>query len=216
MNSFVKLIIALSLIFIVAALTVPVDAVKPTYTGVKYPVGAGIGTVTGKVVTSVNGTIGLADAYIAIVNAMDVSQEYANTTSDSNGYYTFTGVNASGDNSYKIYANKSPYGEGYSASFGVNVNDTTVTAVVIFLPESNGPTSSPTPTPTATPTPTPVLVNNTTASLTPTPTPTSSPAPSASSTATPVPATPKPTPAIPVLMAAVIMGFVAYYIGNRR
>ncbi len=115
MKSFTRLIIAFLLIAIVAVLIIPANANRPTNIGVPYPAGPGTGTVTGHVYTSVNGTTGIADAYIAIVSAMDVNQQYAYTVSDTNGSYHFDNVNASGDNSYRIYANKSPMGEGWSA-----------------------------------------------------------------------------------------------------
>lgn len=106
------------------------------------------GSVTGRVTTPANGTAGIGGAYIAIVNASNVSEEYYNTTSDAYGNYQITGVNATyssvqgigspwfggnftrGTNAYKVYASKDPYGEGYSAAFGIDENGTSPTASV--------------------------------------------------------------------------------------
>ncbi len=49
------------------------------------------------------------------------------------GYYQFTGINSTTDESaYMMYANLSPFGEGYSHAFGVNSGATSTTSVVIF------------------------------------------------------------------------------------
>jgi subtilisin family serine protease len=113
------------------------------------------GSALGRVTTSVNDTIGLPDAYIALVNASNVSQEYCNTTSDANGNYLITCINATyssvlqqgphgqtgldytlGLNAYKIYASKSPYGEGWSQSFGIDANESgAATAPVVIFPD---------------------------------------------------------------------------------
>ncbi|HTY91434.1 MAG TPA: S8 family serine peptidase [Methanocella sp.] len=116
------------------------------------------GSVTGRVTSSANLTAGIAGAYVALVNALNVSQEYNHTVTDAYGYYNFTGVNATyssnlqegpngqtgqdyqlGNNMYKIYANKSPYGQGYSVSFGIDTNQSgaTTTAVVLYAPPAN-------------------------------------------------------------------------------
>lgn len=114
-------------------------------------------SVIGRVTTSVNGTVGIAGANVALVNAYDPEQEYYHTTTDSYGYYNLTGINATysflnqsgptnnhsgagpndfnlGQNMYKIYANKSPYGEGYSGTFGIDADlqMATTTSVIIF------------------------------------------------------------------------------------
>lgn len=172
---------ALLIVSVMIAILAPVDASKPAHTAIKYPQSDLTGTVTGKV-TFQNISIGISGAYVAIVNNHDVSQEYANTTSDSNGNFTFIDVNATGDTlQYQIYANKSPYGEGYSNAFGVNTNASNMMNIVIFsldlvpTPTSTPvPTSTPTPTLTltSTPTPVPAAVNNmTTVSQTSSPTP---------------------------------------------
>ena len=182
-------------------------------TSITYPPSASTGTVIGRVTTTANGSIGLSDAYIAIVNNNNVSQEYADTISNSTGGFNFTGVSTTG--SYRIYANKTPPGEGFSATFSVSANNSTMVMVVIDVT----PTPTPTPIPTTTPTPTPIPTT------TPTPTPTTSatstittmtPTSSAIGSITQIP-TPKSTvtPAIPALMAILIIGIVAYLIKNK-
>jgi hypothetical protein len=109
------------------------------------------GTVSGKVVTSLDQTKGFEGAYVAIVNTMSPGKEYYNTTTDAEGNFRFTGVNATyssglsrgpdgtggsylqGKNVYMIYANIST-GEGYSSSFGVDSNytNTAIDPVVIY------------------------------------------------------------------------------------
>ena len=168
MKNLVKLIMALLVVALMIAILTPADASRPAYTGIKYPQSATTGTVTG-MVTLQNITIGISGAYVAIVNSENISQEYANTTSDSNGNFTFTDVNATGDAlQYQIYANKSPYGEGYSNSFGVNTNASNMMNVVIFS-QDLVPTPTPAPIPASTLTPTPISTS------TPTPTPTPMP-----------------------------------------
>lgn len=153
MKNSIKAALAVLMIMSMIAVVLPATADKPTTTGLKYPVALDgkTGSVTGRVTTSVNGTVGIGGAYIAIVNASNTSEEYFNTTSDSYGNYQITGVNAtyasvSGDysptfkdyraatNAYRMYANLSPYGEGYSAAFGIDANESgaTPTTIVIF------------------------------------------------------------------------------------
>src|SRR5208337_425080 len=52
------------------------------------------GTVSGKVVTSLDQSTGVSGTYVALVNAMNPNIEYFNTTSDADGNFEFTGVNA--------------------------------------------------------------------------------------------------------------------------
>src|SRR5271157_1843811 len=204
-------------------------------TSITYPPSASTGTVIGRVTTTANGSIGLSDAYIAIVNNNNVSQEYADTISNSTGGFNFTGVSTAG--SYRIYANKTPPGEGFSATFSVSANNSTMVMVVIDVT----PTPTPTPIPTTTPTPTPTPIPTTTPTPTPIPTTTPTPTPIPTTTPTPTPTTsatstittmtptssaigsitqiPTPkstvTPAIPALMAILIIGIVAYLIKNK-
>ncbi len=123
--------------------------------GLNYPpaLNGSSGSVVGRVTTYVNGTIGVGGAYVAIVNASNISEEYANTTTDANGNYVFYGVNASygsihhigphgqtgadyilGINMYEICADKSPYGIGLSNSFGIDADviGTATTSVILF------------------------------------------------------------------------------------
>jgi PGF-CTERM protein len=154
MKNTIKAALAVLVIMCFIGVILPATADKPIWNGGHYPdaMDGKTGSVTGRVTTSVNGTVGIGQAYIAIVNASNVSEEYYNTTSDAYGNYQITGVNATyssgqllgspwfdtnytrGFNAYKIYANKSPYGEGWSAAFGIDENQSgaTTTSVVIF------------------------------------------------------------------------------------
>jgi PGF-CTERM protein len=123
-------------IFAIATAT----AIKPTYL-VKYPAMATghefTGGVSGRVTTS-NQTIGLADAFVAIVNASNLTEMYDHVQTDSQGNYQFTAVNntfnaTSGlyDLRYQIYVNHSLFGEGYSNSLLVQENATATNNVII-------------------------------------------------------------------------------------
>jgi PGF-CTERM protein len=159
MKNNVKAALAVLMIMSMIAVALPANADKagmPTSTGNPYPASAYVGihgSIQGRVTTSANGTIGIGTAYIAIVNASNNSMEYFNTTSDAYGNYQVIGLNATyssvlhtgidgtttsddwlnGTQAYRIYANKSPYGEGWSAAFGIDANNsgTTYTAVTI-------------------------------------------------------------------------------------
>jgi|GEM_PF-2936042 len=159
MKNNVKAALAVLMIMSMIAVALPATADQtgmPSSTGNPYPASAYVGihgSIQGRVTTSVNGTIGIGQAYIAIVNASNDSQEYFNTTSDAYGNYQVTGLNATyssvkqtgitgqttqadwlnGTQAYRIYANKTPYGEGWSAAFGIDANNsgTTYTAVTI-------------------------------------------------------------------------------------
>ncbi|HTX43393.1 MAG TPA: hypothetical protein VMC61_01595 [Methanocella sp.] len=174
--------------------TWPVFAFMPTDRGVSIPhtvwSDMGVkGTVSGRVVTSLDQTKGVDGAYVALVNANNLGQEYYNTTTDASGNYRFTGVNSTystalqkgpdgtggsyprGTGAYMIYANIST-GEGYSGVFGVDTNHTNsiVDTIVIYAGLPN-PEDFATPEPTATAQPT--------AAVTPAPataTPTAAPA----------------------------------------
>jgi hypothetical protein len=150
------------------------------------------GTVSGKVVTSMDQAKGFQGAYVAIVDTMNPGKEYANTTTDADGNYRFTNVNAtysstlnkgpdgtSGSyspdriNVYMIYANVTS-GEGYSNSFGIDTNHTNkvMDTIVVYTGTPNPDdfataTPEPSPQPTAVVTPVPA---------TPTPEPTPVPA----------------------------------------
>jgi hypothetical protein len=111
------------------------------------------GSVVGRVVSSANLSAGIARAYVAIVNASNVSQEYCHVISDAYGNYNITGVNATyssalgqgpngqtgsdyilGNSMYKMYAYKSVNGSGYSAAFGIDANQSgaVTTSIVMF------------------------------------------------------------------------------------
>jgi PGF-CTERM protein len=154
MKNTIKAALAVLVIMCFIGVILPATAIQTIWNGGHYPdaMDGKTGSVTGRVTTSVNGTVGIGQAYIAIVNASNVSEEYYNTTSDAYGNYQITGVNATyssvqltgspwfggdynrGTTAYMIYANKSPYGEGWSAAFGINENQSgaTTTSVVIF------------------------------------------------------------------------------------
>ncbi|HTX43933.1 MAG TPA: PGF-CTERM sorting domain-containing protein, partial [Methanocella sp.] len=146
MKNTTKAALAVLVIMCFIGAIVPATADKPQWNGGHYPTALNgkTGSVTGRVTTSVNGTVGIGNAYIAVVNASNVSEEYYNTTSDAYGNYQITGLNATygsvngvwspwfnGDvrgglaaarAAYKIYASKSPYGEGWSQEFGIDAN----------------------------------------------------------------------------------------------
>ncbi len=202
---------AMMVTFMIMALVIAgfsATAARPVYTGLCPPaVDGATGAVTGRVTASMN-TTGVGGAYIAIVNASNVSEEYFNTTSDAYGYYQFIGVNASynatnasdvgpnGPTPYKIYASMW-YGEGYSAAFGVDS---------VGGPSSPGTGVSPiivtsTPTPTATP------ASMVTTSPMPTPVATSGPTAVPATVTPPAPTPPSPgliSPVVPLLLAALI------------
>ncbi|MCD1296132.1 PGF-CTERM sorting domain-containing protein [Methanocella sp. CWC-04] len=129
---------ALMIITMIAAI-IPATAAYPFWE--KAPLmpenNKNTGSVVGRVTTA-NSSVGLGYAYVAIVNAANVSKEYYNTTADANGYYQITGVNntlfadGSLQTAYKVYANHSLFGEGWSNAFGVEPNSTASTGVVIF------------------------------------------------------------------------------------
>lgn len=126
--------IGLVAVVLAVAFILPASAALPDHTGATYPATfwskmGKTNTVTGKIIASSNASLGLEGAYVAIVNASNLGEEYCNTTSDASGTYTFTDVNATyfqkhdpdNDPLYKVYAYKEHYGEGYSTTFGVDV-----------------------------------------------------------------------------------------------
>jgi hypothetical protein len=184
-------IILLTLSFVLAA--GPAFAFMPSERGAGVPQtvwsASGIqGTVSGRVVTSLDQAKGAEGAYVALVDAVNTGREYYNTTTDADGNYRFTGVNATfsstlnkgpdgtggtyqrGMNAYMIYANYSAV-EGYSSTFGIDTNHTgkVVDPIVIY---AGIPSEVATPEPTAEPT----AVAETPVPATPTPAPTPAPA----------------------------------------
>jgi hypothetical protein len=218
MSGIIKATIVTFVIMFLIAAGLSAMAAMPAYTGLKCPpaVDGKTGAVTGRVTAS-TGTAGLVGAYIAVVNASNVSEEYFNTTSGADGYYQIVGINASynatnasdvgpnGPTPYMIYANMSPYGEGYSAAFGIDASGgpaSPATGVSPIAVASSTPTPEPSPT------------------LSPTPAPTATPEPTAvPATATaPVPtATPQPTPGlISPILPLLIAAFVAIGLSGRK
>ncbi len=137
------------------------------------------GTVSGRVVTSMDTAQGVEGAYVALVDTMSPGREYLNTTTDADGNFRFTGVNATyssalykgpdgsggsyqqGISMYMVYANITT-GEGYSGSFGVDANHTNkvIDPIVVYagIPEPDyfatpEPTAAPQPTAAVTPVP---------------------------------------------------------------
>lgn len=170
-------------------------AFMPTERGVSAPhtvwSDRGIkGTVTGKVVTSLDQTKGVSGAYVALVNPMNQNQEYANTTTDADGSYRFTNVNATyssvllkgpdgtadsyndGLNAYMVYVNLSMASEGYSGAFGVDTNHTNVVVDPVVIYAGLDEVASPEPTATEQPTTAPTQAPVTGTPVPPTETPT--------------------------------------------
>lgn len=121
-------------------------------------------TVIGKVAASSDPKIGLEGAYVAIVNASNTDEEYANTTTGANGSYRFEGVSATyfqnldrfTDIQYKIYVYREPYGEAYSSAFAIDAAALgSPMEVWVIIPVAATPTvrATATPSPTATPMP---------------------------------------------------------------
>lgn len=154
-----------------AAVALPASAAVPDHTCASYPdtFWARIdytNTVTGKVIASSDASLGLEGAYVAIVNASDVSVEYCNTTSDADGVFSFKGVNATYyqkldadyDPLYRLYGYKEGVGEAYTTAFGIDVaaiGEPMVMWVVIPVNNTTARTEAPTATPTPSPSPVP-------------------------------------------------------------
>lgn len=188
---------------------------KPAYTGMKMPLALDgkTGAVTGRVTASSN-TTGLVGAYIAVVNASNVSEEYFNTTSGADGYYQILGINASynalnasdvgpnGPDPYRVYAYHPVLGEGYSAAFGIDSSGPSSGGGGIPpITVATTPTPVPTPLSTPTATPTPANVSTTPSATTNVPAPT---------------ATPQPTPHLFPLLSLLLAGCVATWMVSKR
>jgi hypothetical protein len=166
-------ILFLALILSALMATGPVSSFMPSDRGASYPDTVwserGIeGSVSGKVVTSLDQAQGISGVYVAVVDAMNPAREYANTTSGENGDFQLNGLSATysstllqgpdgsagsyvhGTNVYMIYVNKSSLGEGYSGTFGIDTNHTSAATgqVVIYAgsPDSDAATVTPEPT----------------------------------------------------------------------
>lgn len=135
-NTTKAVLMALVILCILAIATA--TAIRPIYL-VKYPAMAEnyeyTGGVSGRVTTS-NQTVGLSDAFVAIVNASNLTEMYDHVQTDSQGNYQFTAVNNTWNGSayelrYQIYVNHSLFGEGYSNSLLVQPNATATNNVII-------------------------------------------------------------------------------------
>ena len=216
MSGIIKVTMITCVVILIFSAGFSAMAAKPAYTGVKCPpaVDGKTGSVTGRVTSASNSTVSMAGAYIAVVNASNVSEEYFNTTAGPDGYYQILGINASynatnasdvgpnGPTPYRIYANGSLYGEGYSAAFGIDASGGPST------PGGGISLVTPTPTPTVAATPTPM----------PTPTPTPVPTTASVTATTPPPtATPQPTPyLLPPILSLLLAGSLATWMVSRR
>jgi hypothetical protein len=122
--------IIVSVFTVIAILAAPVALSQST--GPVMPDGWSAGSITGRVTTQ-DTTVGVGNAYVAIVDANDHDIVYANTNADGGGYYQFTGINSTADDgAYQVYASFSPLGSGLSNAFGVNSGATATTSVVIM------------------------------------------------------------------------------------
>jgi hypothetical protein len=93
------------------------------------------GSVSGRVTTE-NTSNGLACAYVAIVNAANVSQAHYEGHADENGYYIFLAANntvtgGSVSPMYRVYASVPGTGDGVSNPFGVGDGATSAANVII-------------------------------------------------------------------------------------
>ncbi|HTY91054.1 MAG TPA: carboxypeptidase-like regulatory domain-containing protein [Methanocella sp.] len=177
-------VIKLLLIFLIAGIFIvmPALAFMPSERGASYPhtvyLDRGIkGSVSGKVVSSLDQAQGVEGAYVAVVDVQSPGREYANTTTDSSGNFNIGGLGATYSsnrhtgadgsagtleqsmNMFMLYVNKSDLGEGYSSTFGIDANHTSTIMgnIVLYAGSqgSEGPTA--TPEPTAQPKPTVVV-----------------------------------------------------------
>ena len=110
--------------------TVPAPVMDPSHNAK--------GGVSGRVMLK-DTTTGLAGTYVAILNASNVRQAYCYTTTDSQGYFEFTNINntyneISGtyDERYRLYANQTVFGDGYSGNFSVMESSTAAANVDII------------------------------------------------------------------------------------
>jgi hypothetical protein len=127
----------------------PACAIKPSVnqTYPPMPEGALPGDITGKLSTY-NVNQGIADAYVAIVNASNVSVAYAISTTDQAGNYSFSNVNSTdGQPRYRIFTMKDGIGEGYSNMFEVTPSGTIFVPTIMIVPDAPAPSPTPSPTP---------------------------------------------------------------------
>lgn len=146
-----------------------------------YPGHPGYGSIEG-IICYDDYTTRVPGAYVAIVNANDLTQVYYEGTTDAKGWYRFDNVNNSWQpdgygRPYKIFARDAAGNEGYSNYCVVEENNTMQVSSLIFRPST--PTVTPTPMPSPSPTLEPASI--------------ASPSPIPSSSATPTPS-PSPVP----------------------
>lgn len=116
------------------------------------------GGVSGRI-TMPDTSVGIANAYVAIINASNISQAYYVGQTDSDGYYVFTNVphtatssdETSYESRYRLYANQTISGYNYSANFSVQRGSTAAVNLVIGTISTPVPTPVPIPTPVPTP-----------------------------------------------------------------
>jgi len=75
------------------------------------------GTVSGKVVSSMDRSLGVEGAYVALVDAMSPGREYANTTTGANGEFSIGGVGAT----YSSMRQTGPDGSAGTLSQGMSM-----------------------------------------------------------------------------------------------
>jgi len=137
-----KAVLVALVILAIIAVAIPGTAIKPVHgdndtapaMSSTYP---NTGSVSGRVTTS-NTTVGLPNAFVAIVNASNVTQAFYVGQTDNNGFYQFAFINNTINGTtgvaqplYKVYANHSLFGEGWSNSFVVEQTSTAPANVVI-------------------------------------------------------------------------------------
>lgn len=119
-----------------ASATVPFPPMLP---------GETTGSVTGRVTT--NASAAMSGVTVYVVNAADSGVQYLSSSTDSNGYFTFAGVNATnGSAAYRIMATATGYDNTTSSAFPVN-SGTTATAYVMMTRNYSIVTPTPTPVP---------------------------------------------------------------------
>lgn len=87
------------------------------------------GLVTGRVITDVNGIVGIGAAYVIIWNN---NQIIAYMISDPYGNFNFKNIKSSNGRKYTIFASKQPYGYGFSEPFEVE-SGTEVKKIIMIV-----------------------------------------------------------------------------------
>jgi len=164
MKNTTKAVLVALVVLAIIAIANPAAAIKPVHDDkslnhndsapLMNPAHPSPGAVSGRITTS-NESAGLGHAFVAIVNAANVTQAFYVGESDSNGFYQFPNVNNTWGMSigtdpsnsarqtiltggsgygevYKVYANHSLFGEGFSNVFGVEQKSTAPANVVII------------------------------------------------------------------------------------